>query len=143
MEVKIGVLSYLLCNTWMDLKYRKISFWMSMIYGFVGVVLFIVLNHISWFSLIGGVAIGGIIFLISKLTKGGIGIGDSYLIAVTGIFLGLEMNITLLMYALFLSSLYSVLLFFRKKFYRKKKIPFAPFLLLAYLFMEGMLVLYG
>lgn len=83
-------------------------------------------------SLCLGVAIGLLLWGISKATRGGIGEGDALVYAVTGIGLGFWGNLELLMLSLIMASFVSLWLLVIKKRGRKYKIPFIPFTAAAY-----------
>lgn len=76
----------------------------------------------------------GIILLIfSKLLKGSVGEGDAYLIILTGLMLGNDMNLRLLMGGLFLSVCFAVFLILARKKDKTTAFPFVPFLFISYI----------
>lgn len=81
----------------------------------------------------GGIAIGVFFLLVSRLTGEGIGYGDSWLILILGIFLGVWRLLALLGIAFLLAAVASMWLLVRKKWSRKEAIPLVPFLLVGYL----------
>lgn len=120
-------------NTILDIKKREISLVSIIIYGIIGIVMLFIEKSTSLSSTVGGFLIGIGIMILNKLTKDGIGIGDGYIVMVTGIYLGFQRNAGLILYAMLLAAGYSVFLLIIKKVDKKEKIPFVPFLFLSYL----------
>lgn len=90
-------------------------------------------NVITIKSAILGTLVGLFIILVSKLTKGQIGIGDGIILLATGLGLGIWDNIALLTFALFLSAICCVILLAFRLVNLKMTIPFIPFLFLSYI----------
>lgn len=80
------------------------------------------------------IVVGVILFLLTFATKGGVGMGDAKLIAVSSLYTGLVGMITLMFYSLVLSGLTGLVLLISKRANSKSRIPFAPFLTLGFLF---------
>lgn len=120
-------------NTILDIRKREISLVSIIIYGIVGIVMLFIEKSTSLSSTVGGLLIGIGIMILNKLTKDGIGIGDGYIVMITGIYLGFQRNAALILYAMLLAAGYSVFLLTIKKVDKKEKIPFVPFLFLSYL----------
>ena len=81
---------------------------------------------------LGGAAVGLVFVLVSKITKEGIGYGDSLLILALGIYLGFWRVMVLIMVAFFLSALFAVFVAIIKEKGRKATFPFVPFLAFSY-----------
>lgn len=82
---------------------------------------------------IGSIGIGLLFYLLSVVTGGQIGKGDALLFCMTGAGVGLWENFILIYLTFLLAFLAAMFLFVVKRVSRKKTIPLAPFLLLAYL----------
>ncbi len=80
-----------------------------------------------------GMIVGVLFIVISKVTRGAIGMGDGLLLCVTGLGLGIWRNLEMLCYALLFAAIYSSILLIRNFRNRKRKIPFVPFLFLGYI----------
>ena len=124
---------FLLCNAWQDWRKREILSKSLWIFGGIGLVLNMIWGRQAWLGTVGGVLVGGMLLLCSLATQGGIGPGDGLLLCVTGLYLGLGGNLGLLLGALFLCACCSAGLLLARRVNRKTGIPFAPFLLAAYL----------
>lgn len=89
-------------------------------------------------DIIGGIFPGLLLLIVSKVSRGQIGMGDGIVFCVTGIGLGLWLNIWLLMYSLLLAAVFGLLLMIVKRAGKRRAIPFMPFVFIAYI---GVIVL--
>jgi leader peptidase (prepilin peptidase)/N-methyltransferase len=127
----LGVL-LLICAI-QDLTKKRVYLW---VIGIGSALTFICLPFIEKLSVancIGGLAVGLVTLMISKMTDGKIGVGDGILLCVTGIGLGFWNNLELFGIALFLAAVISIFLLLSRIVDRKKSIPFIPFLFAGYL----------
>ena len=85
-----------------------------------------------WYRLAGG-ALGMMLFVVSTVTKEAIGYGDSWLILLLGVQLGIFRVLQLLFVASLLAVLFAVFYLWVRKWNRKATLPFVPFLTIAYL----------
>ena len=85
-----------------------------------------------WYRLAGG-ALGMMLFVVSTVTKEAIGYGDSWLILLLGVYLGIFRVLQLLFAASILAVLFAVFYLCVRKWNRKATLPFVPFLTIAYL----------
>lgn len=75
----------------------------------------------------------GVLFLIiSKCTKEAIGYGDSWMILLLGVYLGLWNILWLLSIAFVLSGVMSAFVLRKNKYFSKVSFPFIPFLAVSY-----------
>lgn len=74
---------------------------------------------------------GVILWLISIVTKGGIGMGDAKLLACTGMFLGLEKMLSALAVAFVVSGLAGLALLVSRFSRPGSSMPFSPFILIG------------
>lgn len=81
----------------------------------------------------GGAAAGIVMLAVSRLTKEGIGYGDSLGILGLGIYLGLWGLLEVLAGAFFLLALGAAFVLAKKRMSRKSMLPFYPFLAVSYL----------
>jgi len=130
-----GVLFFgLLLGAIMDIRQRQLSVTYLGSIGVLGIINQIFERQNSFLPVAGGIGIGLLFIFLSKMSKGGIGMGDALLISAIGIYLGFWKLILLTGYGLFLSGIFSLILIIVKKD-RKLTIPFVPFLCAGYLWM--------
>lgn len=79
-------------------------------------------------ALFGGLAMGGIFLLGRGLSKGGMGMGDVKLVALSGLYLGLDSVVGMVFWALLFSIITGVILMIAKKAKLKTKLAMGPFL---------------
>ena len=127
----IGLLILLIPCVVTDIRSRRIPLWYLLGFSVAGVPVNLFLLNVTLPEIGLGLLPGLIFILLSRLTKGAIGMGDAILITAMGIFAGWSETLTLLLAACILSSLTAavLLIFFKKKM--KDSIPFAPFLGIA------------
>ncbi len=126
----LGILAY---NSWRDIRTKEISVLANLLFCILGFCWGIYRGIPGPADLCKGAAIGAGIMLISALTGGMIGMGDGLLLIVTGCFLGIRENVLLFLLGLGTAGCFSAVLLLTKRAGRKTAIPFAPFLLLAYI----------
>lgn len=85
-----------------------------------------------WYRLAGG-ALGMMLFVVSTVTKEAIGYGDSWLILLLGVQLGILRVLQLLFAASILAVIFAVFYLWVRKWNRDATLPFVPFLTIAYL----------
>lgn len=129
----VGYLCYL---SVLDIQKRRLPTGMLAIGA--GAAAGIVVYRLFWgigplmLSLAGGAV--GVVFLgLSKVTDESFGYGDSILIAVLGLYMGLWKLLCVLMGALGLSAIFSMVMMKTQNFQRKTTLPFVPFLGAAYI----------
>ncbi len=116
-----------------DIREKKIRIFEIAVFAILGLIINIMYHPYSLISVAGGVSIGICMLLFSIFTKEKIGMGDAYLIMVTGLYMGF-MNTAII---LWISSVFAVIvgLFIagRNNNYKTLELPFVPFLLLGYI----------
>ena len=115
-----------------DLCKRKISMISILLFGILGILIQLPYVRENWLGIVGGIFIGVIIYVLSKLTKGKIGEGDGWILMITGIFLGFRNNIMLLLLSLWVAAAVSIFLLLLKKAKRKTELPFVFFMIPGY-----------
>jgi len=116
-----------------DLKTKEIKTQTICIFGIVGILLHLWFSNLKTIDMLGGMAVGIILLIVSKIFKNSVGEGDGIILVISGIYLGMNRNMELFFYSILLSGIFSAFLFF---FFHKKKeyeIPFVPFLCLGYM----------
>ncbi len=116
-----------------DIFKKRVLLWLICIGAVMTGVCLPFIDRLSVVDCLGGLAVGLVTLLISKITAGKIGMGDGILLCVTGIGLGFWNNLELFGIALFLAAVLSIFLLIFRIVDRKKSIPFIPFLFTGYL----------
>lgn len=127
------VLLFLVACSFSDWKRKEIPLFFLLIMSAVVVLLAICCNTESIWSLLGGVLIGILFFVISKCTKEAIGYGDSWIILLLGVDLGGFQVLQLMFVASLAAGICSLFFMWRCHWKRNVTIPFVPFLTVAYL----------
>lgn len=126
-----GLLGMLGICSYEDIKTRKIGVVAVLLFAIFGVISRMILGIPDIKGMIGGMLLGGVLYLAGILFKGSLGSGDALMVMVSGIYLGFWNNLLLLWIASFFAGILGVGLLLKGK--KNKEIPFAPFLLIAYL----------
>lgn len=92
---------------------------------------------------LGGIGIGGLILMVSFLSGGAVGGGDALVFGMTGALLGISGNVELLLLSLILSGIVSLFFVVIKKKGRKYRIPYVPFIGIAYGFIAAVRIYEG
>ena len=85
------------------------------------------------FSGIGGIACGGLLFIIALIVKSALGMGDVKMFFVLGLLYGLMDAYGILMFSVIAMGIVSIILLIAKKVTMKSTIPMAPFVILGFL----------
>lgn len=121
-------LLYLLLSSYSDIKNRKISIVLSLLFI---IMAFFIMGFLYGFTL------GLLFFLFSIISKGKLGMGDALLIFTTGFYFSFFEMFTIIFYSLFLSSIFSIYKIYslklKKSDLKRFSLPFAPFLFLGLL----------
>ncbi|WP_461811606.1 prepilin peptidase [Faecalimonas sp.] len=120
------------CSLW-DLRVKKIPIWLLGM-GAIGVLFsYMVCRNRMLLDVIGGIGIGGICLVISKVTNESLGYGDSLLICLLGSYAGFFITIWVVTFAFVVVGIFSLFFFIGKGGYKDKTIPFVPFLTICYI----------
>lgn len=118
-----------------DIKTKIIPNKLIIIGMIIGVIMVYLNDNITTISaLLGCLFCGGMVAVISIITKGSIGMGDAKLFACIGIWFGLQTTLGIMLIATMLSGLVGLILLTFKKVNRKTTMPFAPYIFLATVF---------
>ena len=111
-----------------DWKRRRIPVKWLVVYSIatISCVLFYIEGNLI--SMLGGIMIGAIFFLISRLTNEAIGYGDAWMITLLGAYVGGKDLVRLLFTASFLAAVVSLVWMWKQGWKREGSLPFVPFL---------------
>lgn len=130
----IGLVILLAIISFIDLKKQVIPDKLALACFLLSAVSLLFSDDTTTLSGILGCALcGGILLMLSFVTKDGIGLGDAKLFAAVGLGLGAARAVNALMISAVLSGMFGLILMLINVRNRKKTIPFAPFILLAVL----------
>ena len=129
--VLLGVLAI---TAYRDYKEKSIYLYLPIAAGVIGVLLHIFFWERDLPDMLLGAGIGGCVLLLAWVSKESIGAGDGIMLMVSGIYLGFWENLELFFSALLLVGVLALFLMVVKKKRRDYRVPFLPFLLVAYLF---------
>ncbi len=116
-----------------DWKKREIPMSLLFIMS-AGVTIFaIYCKDITIWQRFAGGALGIMLFVVSTATREAIGYGDSWLILLLGLHLGIFRVLQLLFAASLLAVIFALFYLWVRKWNRKATLPFVPFLTIAYL----------
>lgn len=132
MKTGILLIFLFLCSL-SDWKNRKISLYFCLVGGLAIIICELLTNEISLEKILGGILVGLFLLSLTKITRGQIGLGDGIVFLVIGVGLGLRESFLLLIESLCLLFLFCVIGLIVKKIKMKQRIPFLPFVFVAYL----------
>ncbi len=132
------MLGFFSISAYQDYRKRKINVYFLLTGGIIGLLVHLYSMEFDIIEILFGMGIGIMILLYGFLLGGGVGFADGMILIVSGIFLGFEKNLEVFVAGLFLVGITSLFLSFIKKKGRTYRIPFAPFLLVGYLFVMVM-----
>lgn len=133
----VAFLGILAATAYQDWKEQKISIYLPCAAGIVGLLLYLFFREHTLVDLLMGMGIGAVMLLIAWFGRECIGVGDGVMLMASGTFLGFWGNMELLFAALFLAAIVALFLLVIKRKGRSYRMPFLPFLLVAYLFQLG------
>ena len=84
------------------------------------------------FSGIGGIACGGLLFIIALIVKSALGMGDVKMFFILGLLYGLTDAYGILLFSIIAMGVVSIALLIAKKVTTKSTIPMAPFVILGF-----------
>ena len=132
------MLGFFSISAYQDYRKRKINVYFLLTGGIIGLLVHLYSMEFDIIEILFGMGIGIMILLYGFLLGGGVGFADGMILIVSGIFLGFEKNLEVFVAGLFLVGITSLFLSLIKKKGRTYRIPFAPFLLVGYLFVMVM-----
>ncbi len=128
----VTVLLLLILCSYYDLRYRKLPLFIIIAFGIIITVINgldgSLFNQMVYFRLIPGT----VFLMIAFMTKQAVGYGDGMIIILLGLSLGLIQCVSVVFTGLVLSSAVSVYILIFTRGNRQTRLPFVPFLLLAW-----------
>lgn len=131
--IRVGMIGLLLVIAVIDYKKKEVASKALLLMIALVATNYLLYHPVSIQSLLGGLILGVLLYLISVITKEKIGKGDAYLIMVLGIYLGFSQVSLLLLYALTLCAILSGVLLIGKKVRREYRVAFVPFIFIGFI----------
>lgn len=129
---QVGYAVYLCILSIIDISLHRIPLWLVAAGGAGAVIVRAFQTEVPFVLVLAGAGIGAVFLIVSKLTREAFGYGDSLLIIIMGIFLGLWNLLGVLLGAFLFSSVFAVIFLIYKGLDRQAGYPFVPFLLISY-----------
>ena len=127
------LLAVLAVSAYRDWREKQIYLYLPIGALILGLIWHLVCRERALEDMLLGAVVGLAMMIIGKVTGEAIGIGDGMMLVVSGIFLGFWGNMCLLMTALLLVGCVALFLIVIGKKGKDYRLPFLPFLLVAYL----------
>ena len=128
-EIVLGI--WLVVQGGIDYKHKEIPLWISILGGVIG-VFFCIIEKRSFSSVLSACILGVLMLGFSWLTKEVIGYGDGIILIVMGLYLTISQLISIGMMAFCVAGVVALLLLVLFKKNGSYRIPFIPFLAIAY-----------
>lgn len=116
-----------------DWKKREVPIWILISMSVTTIVFAICCDNVSICHRFAGVVLGVVFFTISKFTKEAVGYGDSWLMLIIGVHLGIFQALQLLFVASLLAAFFAIFYLWKRGWKRSETLPFVPFLVIAYI----------
>ena len=132
---ELGLVGFLGVLSARDIKthqVRDVEVFLGVIFGFIFHLMF---HRISIYNMLGGIAVGVMLYLISVLSGEQIGKGDALIVMMTGAYLGFWKNLVLLWVAAIALTIFGLIRVLLRKSKIKDRFAFAPFVFMACLLM--------
>ena len=127
------LLAVLAVSAYRDWREKQIYLYLPIGALILGLIWHLVCRERALEDMLLGAVVGLVMIIIGKVTGEAIGIGDGMMLVVSGIFLGFWGNMCLLITALLLVGCVALFLIVIGKKGKDYRLPFLPFLLVAYL----------
>lgn len=128
----VVILIFLTSLTYFDVKTKRLPLRLVIGFGLFIILTCLVNGHFESWEVLIRMMPGIFLLMIAFITKEAIGYGDGFVILLIGLMLDIQISIRFILIALLLSALASISLLFLKKGDRQTRIPFIPFLLMAW-----------
>ncbi len=134
---RIMICLLLVLMAYKDIREHKVSVVMLVLCGTISVItssiVMITEPNGIWKSHLAGMMIGLIFIGISKVTREGLGYGDSLLLCVLGLYLGIWSLLGLLITTWMLTAVAAGIMLVRSRFKKQTLLPMIPFVAVGYI----------
>lgn len=125
---------FLTICTYTDLKGKCINIFICLMFGVIGMVYRCIFENSNLLSLLQAIIPGIFLMLVSILSKEGIGKGDAIVIGTIGLYIGGINTIIILFNGVIVSCITGIIFIAFMKKEKGYRLPFVPFLTLAFIF---------
>ena len=132
---RLVCLGFLVWVSVLDIRTRKIPDWLLIPGSILAAAYCILAGNVPIELYIAGLLAGVGFLMVSKFTKEALGYGDSWILCITGTYLGIWKLIEMLLAAWLLLAIAAMVCLTWKKWSRKAALPLAPFLTAGYVIM--------
>lgn len=129
----IGLACFYCLSSFDDLKTKQIRVLQVIAFAVIGLLIDIFLKPYSLLSILGGVAVGMLVYLFSIISNEKIGKGDAMVVMVSGLYLGFINTVVVLWLASIFAAIFGTIMVSRYGRKLDLEIPFVPFLLFSFL----------
>ena len=123
--------------TYKDIREHKVSvsalIVCGLITGIMSGVAVVTGAYGAWKSYLAGLVIGALFIGISKVTREGLGYGDSWLMCILGGYLGIWNMLELLVMTWLLVAVVAGIILARSRFKKRTSLPMVPFITIGYM----------
>ena len=133
--VSILVMIMLGIETVADIRNRSVSAVRLIVFDVAAVAVNIIFYYQSIWSMIGGMAVGAVLFLYALLTSESIGYGDCLIFVCAGAYIGFVNNLELLFFSLLAVAVAGGIYALAAHKTIKARIPFVPCIMAVYFIM--------
>lgn len=123
---------FLALLTFYDIKNKQLPMRVIGIFGVVIVGICFAKDYFSSWEILIRLLPGMFLIIIAYFTSQSIGYGDGIVIMLIGLMIDIHTAITFILLAFLLSAMVSIILLISRKGNKQSKIPFMPFLLIAW-----------
>ena len=126
-----------------DVRFKRIRVFEVIFFGMIGVMMNCFYKTHDLISVLGGVAVGIVLYIFSIISKEMLGKGDALMIMAVGVYLGFSNTLLLVWISSIIAALVGGIYLLVTKKNIREEIPFVPFLLTGYSIMLGIKLLGG
>lgn len=123
---------FLAVNTVMDLKTHKINIVSCVLFGMLGIVIAIICRNPDWISMAVGLAVGAYLLVFALMTREAVGLGDGFVVAAVGIWMGGGRTLAVLMGGFVAAAVFGLIRICAGKATGKSELAFVPFFTFSY-----------
>jgi len=133
-EIKdLFVFAILILCTISDIRRKGVYTWVLIVLTLLLVIFSVCFQTENIWSTVGGLIVGILFFIVSKLSREAIGYADSWMILLLGGYLGLKNILIMLTLAFVITGIVGLVGFVFRKLKKTSSVPFIPFLTIAYI----------